>query len=283
MMVTPLIRILIAAMFVAAIGVFGSACTFEDGNPWATAKGSVSTSFDVPSDRVADDGAIKTANDFLISLDSLVVEIEPIELIQSAVAAEVDFDPANPPEGYSLCHNGHCHADSGELVDYDEIIAELGDDAGGGTRTLVLSNTSADIRSAPLVVSFDDCPSAGCPLGPAPLTGMGIGIVQIQMNASVADARSGETQRVEPFELELSVEITASLRANMNEEISYHGENELEIDAQLAIPGRVLDSIDWSTLAEPLSDTTRNQIADQLASALEEDASLIVDVHRHDL
>ncbi len=40
------------------------------------------------------------------------------------------FDPATPPPGYSLCHNGHCHHESGALVDYVDIQAEL--NGGGG-------------------------------------------------------------------------------------------------------------------------------------------------------
>ncbi|MCB9762153.1 MAG: hypothetical protein H6739_20305 [Alphaproteobacteria bacterium] len=48
--------------------------------------------------------------------------------LQSISGAGSTFDPADPPEGYGLCHSGHCHRDDGALVDYVDIQAEL---AGG--------------------------------------------------------------------------------------------------------------------------------------------------------
>ncbi|MEO1268057.1 MAG: FKBP-type peptidyl-prolyl cis-trans isomerase [Myxococcota bacterium] len=36
------------------------------------------------------------------------------------------FDPANPPKGYSRCHRGHCHHESGKVASYATIMKEMG-------------------------------------------------------------------------------------------------------------------------------------------------------------
>jgi len=65
-------------------------------------------------------------------------------LALQALEGGVSFDPADPPEGYGLCHNGHCHKDDGTLPTYEQIEAELAGDAATWTDELRTSAGDAD-------------------------------------------------------------------------------------------------------------------------------------------
>ncbi len=100
---------------------FFSSCAFDDGNPWGWVNTDLTIESVPPSAEV--------------SLDSQSAIVESIRLLVPGESAGgvPDFDPSDPPPGYSLCHNGHCHADDGSLVDYEDIIAGTGGAASGPT------------------------------------------------------------------------------------------------------------------------------------------------------
>jgi FKBP-type peptidyl-prolyl cis-trans isomerase len=41
-------------------------------------------------------------------------------------AAEVVFNPTNPPPGWKLCHRNHCHHEDGRVASYQQVMAEIG-------------------------------------------------------------------------------------------------------------------------------------------------------------
>ena len=43
-----------------------------------------------------------------------------------AKAAEVVFDPKNPPPGWVLCHRNHCHHQDGRVASYAQVMQEIG-------------------------------------------------------------------------------------------------------------------------------------------------------------
>ncbi len=119
-------------------------CANEAGLPWGQLHAQAALRFDPPPGRLTPTGALKTANDERLSgltlrarLAEVVVRTAPFD---DGVAG---FDPANPPAGYSLCHNGHCHAADGTLPTYQEIAATLGAAAATGP-TLRWAATSPD-------------------------------------------------------------------------------------------------------------------------------------------
>ena len=94
-------------------------CAFDDGNPW----GWIDTDLTI--------GSVPSSAE--VSLDSQTALVDSIRLLVPGDSAGgvPDFDPSDPPPGYSLCHNGHCHAADGSLVDYEDIIAGTGGAASG--------------------------------------------------------------------------------------------------------------------------------------------------------
>lgn len=86
-------------------------CAFSDGEPWGWV--------DV---EVENAGYAATSS----TITSVDLEVTSIRLLSesSGSSATTELDPANPPPGFSLCHNGHCHADDGRLVPYDEVLQE---------------------------------------------------------------------------------------------------------------------------------------------------------------
>ncbi|MEB3205037.1 MAG: hypothetical protein VKP57_10095, partial [Candidatus Sericytochromatia bacterium] len=56
--------------------------------------------------------------------------LEGTDGASSAGAIGTVFDPARPPAGFTLCHNGHCHATDGRLVPYEQVPMEAARAAG---------------------------------------------------------------------------------------------------------------------------------------------------------
>lgn len=99
---------------VTAVALLGSACTFEPGAPW----GWIDAQLQI--EEIADSG------DITITDQQLHVATIQLRAAGSSGGSVADFDPANPPPGYSLCHQGHCHSDDGRTVSYEEIRAGAG-------------------------------------------------------------------------------------------------------------------------------------------------------------
>ncbi len=104
-------------------------CTLEPGTGFSTLTDlSLSLALEPGEARDLGDQTVLTDQGYRVRVDSLVLDVDRVALVE-LVGGTSAFDPANPPEGYSLCHGGHCHHDDGRLVDYAEIEAELAGDA----------------------------------------------------------------------------------------------------------------------------------------------------------
>ena len=116
--------ILAAAMF--------AGCS-EDGKPMAHATFSFDTAL-VTADKTATGTTFTASNGDQVRIDSLVVEIESLELISSATTSgtAAEFDPNNPPAPFTNCHGDHCHStESDATYSFDEIKKILADKASG--------------------------------------------------------------------------------------------------------------------------------------------------------
>src|SRR5690349_12654412 len=62
--------------------------------------------------RALEGGWMQLDTDFQVRLSRARANISAIHLGASSGGSST-FDPARPPPGYSLCHNGHCHRSDG--------------------------------------------------------------------------------------------------------------------------------------------------------------------------
>ena len=51
---------------------------------------------------------------------------QPAKAPEPKPAAEVIFDPANPPSGYVNCHRNHCHVVGGGVESYAQVMEKMG-------------------------------------------------------------------------------------------------------------------------------------------------------------
>lgn len=115
---------LAALSAIAAISTMAAGCANGPGEPFGAISGQFHAQWQMLPERDEGDGWQRLASDFEVKLDDVGLTLQAIALLPGAEAA-LAFDPAAPPPGYSLCHNGHCHAADGRLVSYEDISAEL--------------------------------------------------------------------------------------------------------------------------------------------------------------
>jgi hypothetical protein len=173
-----------AAAGLAAVLAAAAGCTFERGDWFATLRPMVSAVWSEQADRSVEPGWQKLASEYQLRIDSGELRIAAVELLASAGGANSRFDPAHPPPGYTLCHNGHCHTTDGRLVPYADIEAEL---AGGGATspvTVTLASGSHNLL-APDAQSPACQPS--CQLGLTQLTRLRVLLAGLRLAGEVRD------------------------------------------------------------------------------------------------
>lgn len=220
-------------------------CAFDEGDPWGRATFNVQVEMPVPGDRLDADGRIRTSTDYLLTIDTLELQVDALTLQQQGAAATA-FDPANPPTGYSLCHNGHCHADDGRLVDYEDIAIEAAD----GQAALVGGiDQAVTVEPGGTAVSLQvDC--AACTLSRGTLSALELRVSRVRLIGEVRDARQGDASRLAqptPFDLLVDANTLDALTvsAPLEQRIGRGQPVDLSIETTLILPTQALDAVDW--------------------------------------
>ncbi|HWM84508.1 MAG TPA: hypothetical protein VNO33_01695 [Kofleriaceae bacterium] len=120
----------------ALLALQAGGCALGSGDWFAEITPTLAAEQVATPDRDAGDGWQRLNNDYQVRFTSARIDVQSIELLDLGGGGGAAFDPASPPPGYSLCHNGHCHADDGRLVSYEEIAAEQG---GGAAAVVALT------------------------------------------------------------------------------------------------------------------------------------------------
>lgn len=255
--------------------VLGLGGCLGEGQPWGEVELALGLGFEPPAARLDEARRLKTANDFRVELEGVEVEAGPVELLAEVEGA--GFDPSAPPPGYSLCHNGHCHADDGRLVSYEEIAAEL---AGGGGSEVVAAAEGGLLELAGVgrVTRATTCGEEQACVVSSPVT---VGLVRVpvsgvRLRGRVFEGRTS-VQRVPvdglPFEVsivsETVVASTGAWRFGPAERFGLSGE------ALIEVPPSLFDGVSWDTM-----DAAALEAA--IASEWGESAGLSFEARRYD-
>ncbi|NPC47891.1 hypothetical protein D7X99_00235 [Corallococcus sp. AB032C] len=228
-----------------------SGCAFDAGEGFAVLEPSVQAAYSPVSSRNAGDGYQALASDFQLRMDTGTVSLGSIDLIASSGGGgSTTFDPSSPPPGYSLCHNGHCHSDSGALVDYEDIQAELG---GGGSTTVTVANLPVDAELDLLAPATREltCKPA-CELGKATLSRGRWAVTGLRMTGSVRDGRvPARFAGALPFRFTAAVtgaEATpvAVLTGALDVPSDRENEPRVALGLKLELTPALFDAVDWS-------------------------------------
>ncbi|RKH48571.1 hypothetical protein [Corallococcus llansteffanensis] len=233
-----------------------SGCAFDAGEGFAVLKPSVQAAYTPLSGRDAGDGYQALASDFQLRMDAASMRLGSIDLLASSGGGgATTFDPSSPPPGYSLCHNGHCHSDSGELVDYEDIEAELG--GGGGSTTTTVANLPVDgdldlLR--PASVGLDCQPD--CELPRTTLSRGRWSVTGVRMTGSVRDSRvparfaGARDFRITLAPVGAEAEPLAVLSGDLDVPSDRENAPAVELGLKLELTPALFDAVDWSTVAE---------------------------------
>lgn len=262
---------------VAIVALTG--CAGEPGVGWGPIDLALDVTWQVPADRRGSDGASLLAGGWRIEVDEVIFEAAATSLlttVASTAAAATAFDPAQPPPGYSLCHGGHCHADDGRLVAYDDIAAEL---AAGGDIQNVLARFGPS-RADALASGADRVAcAASCLLTEQTPTRLVLEATSLRIAGHVRDGRDVPRlagDRAFAVELPLGgLRLEAPLTWPSRPE---DAAPTWRLRAVLPLGPALLDAIDWSTAGgDPLRPSADDleAVATSLASTVvEADVSL---------
>lgn len=252
-----------------------SSCAGEPGVGWGPIDLVLDVQWQVPEDRRARDGEILTASGWQIALDEVIFEAAATSLlttVASRAGTATGFDPSQPPPGYSLCHGGHCHADDGRLVSYEEIAGELA--AGAGDTQKVLARFGP-LRADALAPTGDHVAcAASCLLAEETPTRLVLEATSLRIAGHVRDRR--DVPRLagdRAFVVEVPL---GNLRLAAPLAWPSRPEDEAptwRLRAALPLGPALLDAIDWSTaVGDPLQPTAKDleAVAKSLASTVVE-------------
>ncbi len=249
--------------------ILAAACALDPGDPWGVAQISLDAVYDIPADRLAN-GRHKTAKSYEVALDTAQVQVGAVALALTA-GETLSFDPANPPAGYSLCHNGHCHAADGRLVDYEDIELELAGGAGGGASfTQVGLSGPVALGAVPQAISLENC--GDCTLEQGALSSFSVSLSRVVLRGQVFDPL-GRLAQPRPFDIQLD---DLLLVRRVEGKIGNEAPLGLAVAGRISLPAALFDGVDWVTTATSGED---NQVRTAVVAAWQ-DAGLSVEVRR---
>lgn len=262
------------ALFLAIALV--ASCALDDGDPWGRAHFELNADFD-PSERLEAD-RIKTAQNYAVELDRLEVGFSTLSLeLADASTGPTRFDPSDPPQGYSLCHNGHCHHDSGALVDYEDIEAELaGSEAtAGGVLQAIDRSIAIDGRTP---IALGDC-SNNCHLDQGRLSILRLELVSIRLSGRAFDTSTQQRLDDGGERFDFTVPVDADLVETLDGPVGRDEPVDVFITGELDISVKLLDSINFGALSSD-SSSIDSATAEAIEASLTGDSTFEISISR---
>ena len=219
-------------------------CTFTPGAGFSEITGAELTALLAPgAARDLGDDTVLTNLSYEVRLDSLALELDDWAL-QTLEGGAEEFDPANPPDGYSLCHGGHCHYSDGSLVDYADIQAELaGGDATYADEVRFALGDSADLLAG---ASWSLAPEGSAQL---PLVSLSRSVVRagaLSLSGEVSGGALGDIAAPLSVVITEVGELPALLSLTVDRDLAPR----IALTAELIAGGTLFDDIDFVDLVD---------------------------------
>jgi hypothetical protein len=214
-------------------------CGLGPGEPFATLSARIVAQYAQPAGRAASDGFQKLSTDYQVKFSTLRLDATTLELVDLGSGATLAFDPANPPPGYGLCHNGHCHRDDGALIDYAVISAEV---TGGGGPSVVSSLPVQELD----VLAGTSLPlpcGDGCALPPARLGQVRLRVRGVTAEGVVRDGRAQPRLPEQPFRLQALLPEGSELSTPAEIEVSRHASPRVDMTLAVLLGASLLDGL----------------------------------------
>lgn len=250
----------LALLLAGALLLSLSACTTDDGRPWGEIRPTLVVEQDFTEQ--LQHGALRSNEGFLIEIEELALVLEAFELALADGSAPTSFDPSNPPDGYSLCHNGHCHHADGRLVSYEEIVQELAGDTGASAQKVRLfpENSVVEVTATPHPLALEGC--EGCTLDRGDIRGARLYVDELELKLHVRDERTGDDARLPAEGVQVIADLHVHAAVFSLLELSFGPGHKPFVNLEWVtyVMGTLFDDIAWDQLLE----------ADQLSVDLSE-------------
>jgi hypothetical protein len=257
----------------------GPACTLEPGGWFGSLSASLTAAYGLRPDRDAGDGWQRLSNDYQVKVTAARLELGDIRLLAAGEgSAMARFDPARPPAGYSLCHNGHCHRADGRLVPYAEIEAEL---AGGqGAAGLTAAVTLIPPETLDLLVPSDEalpC-TPDCNLDRGRILRAAAPVTVLSIEGAVRDGRQPPRLVETPFRWQLAgggdaAAAPPTLEGELDLPLDRRHPPVVDLGLRVELGAAIFDGVDFAALA---------QAEDRLRANLAEGHFLTATIARRD-
>lgn len=227
--------------------VVTAACALEPGQPWGTVDLALSAAIAPSSTRWLGD-ELRTSREFAVRMDELTLSLRTAT-VRGRPSSGASFDPSAPPPGYGLCHGGHCHADDGRLVPYEEIEAELGGAAGAPSVVLALDTTLA-LEREPVAVVVPPCDMGACDLERGELGTLTVELGTLTARGELYDLATPARLPLEPMAFALEVRLNGALTTTLDARIDNGEPVHQLVVAELELTERLFDDLPWDELVE---------------------------------
>lgn len=243
-----------------------SGCAFGPGEPFATLEPSVDAQLHLPRGR---GNPSPLANDYVVFIKRFEVRYGEAKLIQLGDTSASGFDPAKPPPGYTICHNGHCDREDGALVSYEEVAASLGGGAALTEVAHVLVGTANQLGDARALACEDSCE-----LGPVNVEVVKLGVEGFTVEGEVFDERLEKRfEGAKVFTLEYVAPPQTELSADVDISVTRHSSPKVALELRPLLGPALLDGVEFS--GDLSSPETHKQLTESLVTS-----QLEVVVHR---
>jgi hypothetical protein len=239
--------------------LLATGCAWDAGEGFAVLQPTVRAVYTSPASREVGDGYQRLSSDFQLQVTTARVRLERIELLgTTGGGGPTAFDPANPPPGYTICHNGHCDREDGAQVSYEDVAAELS--GGGATATTVATLPVGELDFLAPETRALEC-SPDCELPQTNVSNSRWTLLALRLEGNVRDARA--TPRfpgVRPFRLDLAssgaqAEPVAVITGTLDVPSDRENPPRVLLNLTLELTPMSFDPVDWAS-ATPEADGT---------------------------